>query len=293
MREPVAPLPGDARESSAEGSGGVRWVREWHGPGRTRFRVGREGRSLIAEWEGLGVLCAAPAPLKWEVRVQPLPGVEPSLEEKWRRGPVHALVRHLEGRPTLHASAVSVGGRALAFLGESGAGKSTCAADLCRRLGAELLADDTVELEPTRAGYDVGATETSHWLAADVTAEFGLVPADLRKGPTPARRVARASTPLAGVLVLDFIDEASSPKVTPLRGHGAFEALSASFVRFLLDDPTVTLRDLDTLARIVASVPVFLFSRPRRLAALDRSAAAIAELSDRLACSSEEKGVAP
>lgn len=58
-------------------------------------------------------------------------------------GRVMALVAHADGRLALHASAVSLGGRAIAFLGPKHAGKSTLALALVRA-GARLLTDDTL-----------------------------------------------------------------------------------------------------------------------------------------------------
>ena len=58
-------------------------------------------------------------------------------------GRVMALAAHADGRLALHASAVSIDGRAVAFLGPKHTGKSTLALALVRH-GARLIADDTV-----------------------------------------------------------------------------------------------------------------------------------------------------
>ena len=58
-------------------------------------------------------------------------------------GRVMAVCAHLDGRVSLHASAVSIGGLAVAFLGPKHAGKSTMALALVRN-GARLLTDDTL-----------------------------------------------------------------------------------------------------------------------------------------------------
>jgi hypothetical protein len=70
-------------------------------------------------------------------------------EEEWQRLliaqvlPFAALLRGLE---VFHASAVVRDGEAIAFLGVSGAGKTSLALELCRR-GAGFLADDVLALE--------------------------------------------------------------------------------------------------------------------------------------------------
>ena len=67
-------------------------------------------------------------------------------------GPIIGFALHLRGTPCLHASAVVVDGRAVAFLGHSGAGKSTTAASFVHR-GYRALTDDVLALdEITREG---------------------------------------------------------------------------------------------------------------------------------------------
>lgn len=67
-------------------------------------------------------------------------------------GNVLANALAADGVLALHASAVEVGGEALAIVGPSGAGKSTLAGLLCAA-GARLVADDTLRVDPagTRA----------------------------------------------------------------------------------------------------------------------------------------------
>lgn len=58
-------------------------------------------------------------------------------------GPVLGVLLRLRGVTCLHASAVAIGDRAVAFVGDEGAGKSTTAAALARR-GHVILSDDIV-----------------------------------------------------------------------------------------------------------------------------------------------------
>ncbi|MBC8144723.1 MAG: hypothetical protein H7X80_04000 [bacterium] len=58
------------------------------------------------------------------------------------------------GQFVLHASAVARNGRAIAFAGESGAGKSTTAATFLRN-GYSLVADDIVAIDTTSPGFQI------------------------------------------------------------------------------------------------------------------------------------------
>lgn len=73
---------------------------------------------------------------------------------RWQRvliGQVLPFAALLNGLEVLHASAVEIGGSAVAIVGGSHAGKSTLAAHWVAG-GATLVADDVVALEPTTAG---------------------------------------------------------------------------------------------------------------------------------------------
>jgi hypothetical protein len=61
-------------------------------------------------------------------------------------GPILGLLLRMRGITCLHASALNVGGRAVLFAGEEGAGKSTIAAALARR-GHPVISDDISALE--------------------------------------------------------------------------------------------------------------------------------------------------
>lgn len=67
---------------------------------------------------------------------------------RWQRlllGQVLPLVSSLRGLEVLHASGVSIGGRAIALIGPSGTGKTSLALELVR-LGAGFLSDDVLAL---------------------------------------------------------------------------------------------------------------------------------------------------
>jgi hypothetical protein len=81
-----------------------------------------------------------------EIIVEPAPGVEERVLRLFILGPALALLLHQRGRLVLHASAVEVGGSAVAFMGPSGWGKSTSAAVMHTR-GHGLVADDLTVID--------------------------------------------------------------------------------------------------------------------------------------------------
>lgn len=79
--------------------------------------------------------------------VRLVPGVDPGVIPAFLEGNVLALLLLLAGESLLHASGVSIAGQGVAFIGDSGVGKSTLAA-LCCAAGADLLSDDALRLVP-------------------------------------------------------------------------------------------------------------------------------------------------
>ena len=69
-------------------------------------------------------------------------------------GPVLGFLLRLRGITCLHASAVVLDGRAVAFVGDAGAGKSTTAAAFARR-GHPVLSDDVVALVEREGAFHV------------------------------------------------------------------------------------------------------------------------------------------
>ena len=67
-------------------------------------------------------------------------------------GSIFGLLCHQRGLYPLHASTMAIGGRAFAFAGDSGAGKSTTAAALLQ-LGHTLLSDDISVIDLNAGGH--------------------------------------------------------------------------------------------------------------------------------------------
>ena len=103
-----------------------------------------------------------------------------------------ALVLGLDGCCALHASAVTIDGRALAFVGPSGSGKSTLATLLASD-GSRLLSDDLLRIEPPaiahRGGGETRLRPGTTALAASFTADRRRPTGDGRVAVRPERTV--------------------------------------------------------------------------------------------------------
>jgi len=214
-----------------------------------------------------------------EITLDPRPEVAGDLLRLYLLGPVLALLLHQRGFLVLHASAVSLDGGVVAFLGHSGHGKSTTAATLHARGGA-IVADDVVALDLGASGGPAalpGFPLLKLW--PDAVMALGESPENLprlhaseEKRARVADTVATAPRPLRRVYVLT---EAESLRLEPLSGHAAvFELLQHSYVAPALErlgSPSF----LAQCARLAAAVPVRRLRRPRCLAGLGELAALI------------------
>ena len=96
----------------------------------------------------------------------PAPGVPEGTVQHLYLNQVLPLVLSKQGKRVFHASAVELAGGAVAFLGESGQGKSTLAASFAVN-GFRFLTDDGLVLEPVGGGYAVLPSHPSIRLWAD------------------------------------------------------------------------------------------------------------------------------
>jgi hypothetical protein len=182
-------------------------------------------------------------------------------------GLVPALIRHLDGHLTLHAGAAARHGRSLVLVGNHAAGKSTAVAELCRRPGFELVADDTATFgnDPDEEPYLL-PTERQHWLLPQSCSALGLEGGStLRKRAIPSPQRAAERSAAAAICILDFDEAAAGPRVTRLRGVAAFGALVPWVIRLAVDDEEMHRREAVMLERIVTRVPIYELRRPRDL----------------------------
>jgi hypothetical protein len=250
--------------------GAIEWLGERREDGQLVLRVGRTARGRIAELSGVATLVVSGrgrerASLSMH---RPLDAVA---EERLHRGIVEGLLRHLEGKLTVHGAAAAIGDRAVLVLGESGAGKSTTVAELCERRGAEMLADDVAALDFHDGRPVITPTEAVHWLLEDARCHLGGLADDGGKLPQRARRAAGASVPLVAICSLVFDPAASASRIVPLAPAAAIERVLKGVVRFALDDRDAHVRELDALMNLCSHVPAFDLVRPRAAREIERS----------------------
>jgi hypothetical protein len=181
-------------------------------------------------------------------------------------GPVLGFVLRLRGVTSLHASAVRVGNRAFAIVGQAGAGKSTTAAAFALR-GYQVLADDVLPIVD-EGGHMcvVPAYPRLRLWPESVSILFGSHHALPRLTPTWDKRYMDVATGLDGfshrparlgaVYVLSSRSNSPvAPFVGPAVANPVVELSANTYVNYLLDKP-MRAREFAQLCGLVEQVPV-------------------------------------
>jgi hypothetical protein len=190
-------------------------------------------------------------------------------------GPVMGFVLRLRGVVCLHASTVLIGGRAVAFCGPPGAGKSTTAAAFAKR-GYAVLAEDVAALDDRGSAFFVqpGYPRVNLWpksATALCGAEDALpaITPTWGKGYLALTGVAQfhsTPAPLAAVYMIGSRGPGASPEISELTGVPAFMALTANTYTPYLLDAGMRAREFDVLRRLVPHLPVRLVHPPQDIA---------------------------
>ena len=219
---------------------------------------------------------------------------EDGAEEKGFRflvsGVAIGFLLHLRGLLTLHASAVAIQGRAVAFVGRTGMGKSTTAAALHSR-GHSVVTDDLLVLDT--AGESVQAYPgfphlklTPESIIKSVNKDPNHVPKIDPEGPKHSfaaeENFADKPLPLQCIYVLDYKEDespalhSSAPLSKALTGKDAcIELVRNSYVARLLPEEAISPNHLKRSAEIAQRVPVRRLYRERSLSNLSTLAAFI------------------
>ena len=166
-----------------------------------------------------------------EVIIEPACGADPTDTRAVLMGPVQAILWHQRGLLPLHASAISVDGRAVALAGPSGVGKSTLAAAFSRKNHAVLT--DDICIVDTSDGATVLPSTPRLRLWREALDHFGISSAALPRALSRSEKylieghsVAGGQQQLAAVILLS---RGAGREITMrhLRGWRSFTALQS------------------------------------------------------------------
>jgi hypothetical protein len=210
-----------------------------------RFHITTDGRRVWADWDAPLTLADAMTFLV---------------------GPVLGYALRRRGVLALHASAAVIDGRAVAFIGPGGAGKSTLVT-ACAQRGFAVVTDDILVLRETPQGWmttpapdHVRLWEDSERLLFGVGSSLApLSPTFPKRGLSLARAglaTANESVPVGALLLFGPRESGTAPRLDPLVGGEALLSLVAnSYTNYLLDDAERA-AELQAVGRLAASVPI-------------------------------------
>ena len=181
-------------------------------------------------------------------------------------GPILGYVLRLRHTVALHASAIAVEDRAIAFVGGPGAGKSTTAACFALK-GFSVLADDVAAIDHHCDVFSVRPAYPHLRLwPASVTSLLGAPDAlrpitpnwDKRDFPLLKHQAFNASSlPLAALYILgDRQNDDHAPYVEPLRPREGFINLVGNTYGNTLLDPPMRAHEFDVLTQLSTQVPI-------------------------------------
>ena len=218
-----------------------------------------------------------------EILIDPVPGCSERNIRLFLLGSALGGILHQRGLLPLHANAIEIDGRAVAFMGHSGAGKSTMAAWFLDR-GYRVLADDVCVVTMDPAGRPLAhrgiprlrlwreAIEVSGRTVEDYELSFDDM--DKYNVPTPRPEDLRP-VPLDHLYLLRKAEEGSAG-VQRLQGVQVVDALVANTYRGgYVGRMGATRRHLAACLDLVAKVPVFAADRIWGFADFDVQAGAL------------------
>jgi len=218
-----------------------------------------------------------------EIVVRPAPGAGEREVRLFLLGTAWGAVCYQRGVFFLHAGAVKIGERAVAFCGPAGSGKSTLAAWLTLR-GRPLVADDLCRFHVSRSHPPVvypSAPRLKLW--RDALDVLGRGHEDLERDhfrldkfhwPMEGKG-ASAPLPLSSVCLLDW----GEPALVRLKGLDAVKSLVASAAyRGELLEPMGRLGwHWERCAELARRVPVRRFTRPKDPGGMEKGVALLEE----------------
>lgn len=218
------------------------------------------------------------------VRCIPVPGLSQAALEHLYRNQVYPLALSKLGKLVVHGSAVEHGTGAIAFLGESGRGKSTLAAAFALR-GQPFLTDDALVIEradnneflahPSPPSLRLWADSRDFLLKND----FQLAPSVEYTSKDRLLADARLEHCLEPrtLNAVYFLGDGSAAEVTVRPINPAQAMMKWVNYSFLLDvmDPTLIKSNFEKVADLANNLACFELDYPRKFDTIDQVVAAI------------------
>jgi hypothetical protein len=202
-------------------------------------------------------------------------------------GPVFGLLLRLRGVTCLHASAVSIENRSVAFVGSEGVGKSTTAAAFARQ-GFGVISDDVSALSESPEGFYVMPAYPHLCLWQDsVEMLYGSAEAlphfstgwekrRLTLGDHGTRFENRSLT-LGAIYLLGHRRPDQAPFVEGVRPKAGLLSLVADTFANKILDREMRAREFAVLSRLVTTVPIRRIHPPNDASRLEELCAVICE----------------
>jgi len=185
-------------------------------------------------------------------------------------GSIMGALCYQRGWLPMHANAIELNGRAFLVCGDSGTGKSTLAAHFIRR-GLRVAGDDVSAIDFAGGGplARPGVPRVKLW--ADALDRLGLPkPPEARVLPDNEKyalpifdQQARTPLPVGGIFILQDGKGGEAPRISPLYGAEAVDALMANTYRASYPGGMgLQGAHFARLAALAAAAPVFDLRRP-------------------------------
>jgi hypothetical protein len=209
----------------------------------------------------------------YEIIVEPAPAADPSILTSILLGPIFALVLRQRGLAVIHASGVIIDGGAVAFLGQSGFGKSTLAQAFYKR-GYGVITDDVMAISVDANRPEVLPAypsiklfpETARALDCQDTVTHKVNSQTEKRAHSVTFGFAQARLPLRRMYVLSSGEQNA---IVPLQLQELFvELVRNARALTLLNDSSSLNAHLYQCSRLAVAVPVSRLTRRRDLNAL-------------------------
>jgi hypothetical protein len=198
---------------------------------------------------------------------------KPQLElaSLYMRGVIMSLALELTGLSVLHANSMLVDDRAVAFIGQRGAGKTTVTTAL-HAAGLPLLADDVVPIERLADGWTARSGYTDLRLRPTASSMLELFASAVRTSTSiDGRTVLHLDPPsvlqaaLGGIVVPAPSSEHAGPvRITSLTGREALVQLLGGFRVHNFLEPRLAARRLEVVSHLIGNVPIGRLEMPVR-----------------------------